>query len=84
MTGMSCEDAVRRFFAYLDRALSGEDIEALEAHLEACLDCCDRLQFSRRLDAFVRARLGKAPLPPGIEERVRKALAAAAPAGEEP
>ena len=32
---MSCADAQRRFFAYLDRALAGEDVEALEAHLEA-------------------------------------------------
>jgi anti-sigma factor (TIGR02949 family) len=83
MSAMSCEDAQRRFFAYLDRALAGEDAEALEAHLEACLECCDRLDFSRRLDSFVRSRLGEAILPPGLAERVHRTLAAAAPAGEE-
>ena len=77
MNAMSCADAQRRFFEYLDRALGGEDAEALEAHLEACLECCDRLQFSRRLDSFVRSRLGEATLPLGIEERVQRALAAA-------
>ena len=82
MSAISCEDAQRRFFAYLDRALAGEDIEALEAHLEACLDCCDRLGFSRRFDSFVRSRLGEATLPPGIEERVRRALAAPAASEE--
>jgi anti-sigma factor (TIGR02949 family) len=83
MNGMSCEDAQSRFFAYLDRALAGEDVLALEAHLEACLECCDRLDFGRRLDSFVRSRLGEAPLPQGLEARVRQALTAAAAASEE-
>jgi len=82
MSAMSCEDAQKRFFAYLDRVLSGEDVESLETHLEACLECCDRLAFSRRLDSFVRTRLGKAALPDGIEDRLSRALAAAAASEE--
>lgn len=74
MKPLSCEDAVREFFAYLDRALAGESLEALQQHLDHCLDCCDRLQFSRKLDAFVKERMGEAPLPEGFEERIRKAL----------
>lgn len=72
---LSCEQAVQQFFAYLDQVLKGESLEALEAHLEACLDCCDRLEFSRKLDATVKDRLGEAALPDGIEERIRRALA---------
>jgi anti-sigma factor (TIGR02949 family) len=72
---LTCEQAVKNFFAYLDRALKGEPLEALEAHLEACVDCCDKLEFSRRLDENVKRRLGEAPLPEGIEERIRRALA---------
>jgi anti-sigma factor (TIGR02949 family) len=83
MNAMSCEDAQRRFFAYLDRALGDQDVEDVQAHLEACLECCDRLEFSRRLDTFVRSRLGEAPLPPGIEERVRSALLGSAQKAEE-
>jgi hypothetical protein len=71
---ITCEEAVRQFFAHLDLALEGEPLERLEKHLEDCLDCCDRLQFSRRLDAFVRARLGDAPLPAGLEARLRQGL----------
>jgi anti-sigma factor (TIGR02949 family) len=73
---MTCEEAVRRFFAYLDRALSGESLEVLEAHLEECLDCCDRLQFSRRLDAFV-ASVGEARMPDGLADRIRRGIARA-------
>jgi anti-sigma factor (TIGR02949 family) len=71
---MTCEEAVRQFFLYLDRTLEGEPLDAIEKHLEECLDCCDRLQFSRRVDAFVRARLGEAPLPEGLEERIQQGL----------
>jgi anti-sigma factor (TIGR02949 family) len=69
---LSCEEAVRQFFAYLDRALSGEPLGTLEEHLAACLDRCDRLDFERKLDAFMRRRLGDAPVPEGIEERIRR------------
>jgi anti-sigma factor (TIGR02949 family) len=80
---MTCEQAVRQFFTYLDRALAGEPLEALEAHLSECLDCCDRLQFSKRVDAFVKGRLGDAPLPEGLEARLRQGLRRAR-AGEAP
>lgn len=71
---LTCGDAVRQFFAYLDRALSGESLENLDAHLAACLDCCEKLEFSRKLDAFAKERLGDAALPEGIEERIRRAV----------
>jgi len=71
---MTCAEAVQRFFAYLDRALVGEARDELAAHLQACLDCCDRLAFSRQLDAFVRERLPDSPLPPDLEARIRGLL----------
>ena len=71
---LSCDEAVRQLFAYLDRALSGKRLEELEAHLQACLDCCGRLDFSRKLDRSVKERLGDAPLPEGIEERIRRTV----------
>jgi anti-sigma factor (TIGR02949 family) len=75
---LSCEEAVRQFYAYLDRALEGDSLEALEGHLGECLDCCEKLEFSRKLDAMVKARLEDEPLPEGVEDRIRRALEAAA------
>jgi Putative zinc-finger len=75
MRKLTCEEAVREFFAYLDRALSGEVLEALETHLRECLDCCDRLQFSRRFDHVVKARLAEGTMPADVEERLRERLA---------
>jgi anti-sigma factor (TIGR02949 family) len=77
MTTLSCEQAVRLFFAYLDRALSGEPLEDVEAHIETCLSCCDKLAFSRQLDEFIRIRCVEIPVPEDLESRVRRALARA-------
>jgi mycothiol system anti-sigma-R factor len=74
MMTLTCEQAVKRFFAYLDRALSGEELADLETHLQACLDCCDKLAFSRELDEFVRRHLPAKPVPAALEARVRRAL----------
>jgi hypothetical protein len=74
MNRLSCVDAMERFFAYLDRALAGEALDDLEAHLKECLACCDKLAFSGRLDRFVRDRLPEPALPGGLEARVRQAL----------
>jgi mycothiol system anti-sigma-R factor len=71
---LTCEQAAQQFFAYLDRAVAGEDLANLEAHLETCLDCCDKLAFSRELDQFVKRHLPDNPVPPALEGRVRRAL----------
>lgn len=78
MTAMTCEQATKQFFAYLDRARSGESFEDIEKHLQKCLSCCDKLAFSRELDAFVTSRLPDNPVPAGLEARVRRALDQAA------
>jgi len=75
MSTLTCEEAVRTLFAYLDRALSGEPLDALEAHLRDCFDCCERLRFSRQLDRFVKARLPGDAVPAGVEGRLRERLA---------
>lgn len=74
MSEMTCEQAMRQFFSYLDRALSGESLEDMETHLEECLDCCDKLAFSRQLDVFIKARLPEAEPPPALEQRIRERL----------
>ena len=74
MGPLTCEEAVRQFFAYLDRALAGEPLHDLQTHLDACLDCCEKLSFSRELDTFFRERLPDRPMPTALEGRIREAL----------
>ncbi len=79
MTRLSCEQAMQHFFAYLDRALTGQPLEDLEGHLEACLSCCDKLAFSRRLDTFVKSRLPEETVPADLDTRIRQALSRLSP-----
>ena len=81
MKRLSCEEAIGELVAYLDGALSDEPLNALEAHLQDCLACCDRLKFSRQLDSVMKARLAEGALPDGIEDRVRARLSALAVGG---
>jgi|GEM_PF-2526731 len=74
MKSLTCEQAANQFFAYLDRALSGEPLQALEAHLETCLNCCDKLRFQRQLDDFIKARLPEARLPADLDAKIRRVL----------
>ncbi len=46
---ISCEDAIKRVFDYIDGELHGKPREELEHHLEACRHCFDRVQFERAL-----------------------------------
>ena len=74
MKPLTCEQAAQEFFAYLDRALSGEPLAALEAHLEACVNCCDKLRFRRQLDDFIKTRLPEAVLPADLDAKIRRVL----------
>ena len=74
MTPLTCDQVMKRFFAYLDRALSGEPLEQIEEHLEECLSCCDKLAFSRQVDAFVKTRVPEGQAPEGLEAKIRQAL----------
>lgn len=78
MTPLTCDQVMKQFFAYLDRALTGEPLDQIEEHLEECLSCCDKLAFSRQVDVFVKARVPEGKVPEGFEARVRQALERAA------
>jgi len=71
---LSCEVAIQELFAYLDRGLTADAVAELEEHLRCCLECCDRLAFSRRLDWFVRDLLRGVAMPAGLEEQIRLTL----------
>jgi anti-sigma factor (TIGR02949 family) len=74
MTRLTCEQAVAQLFAYLDHALESETLGDFETHVEACLSCCDKLAFSRELDAFVKSRLPDVAVPDGLQARIQHTL----------
>lgn len=67
---MTCDEAVRSFLAYLDQALKGRKLEDLENHLNHCIDCCDHLEFTRRVNAFVGVKVANEEVPPDLVSRI--------------
>jgi anti-sigma factor (TIGR02949 family) len=55
---ISCADAVRQLWEYLDNVLSPEDYEQVEGHLAFCRRCCGELEFAAELQHFLRTKRG--------------------------
>ena len=73
MTGESglitCSEAVRRLWDYLDHAISAEDQERVERHLAFCRTCCGEMEFAKELRAFLAS--GEAQeIPPDVKARL--------------
>ncbi|PWG63953.1 anti-sigma factor family protein [Spiribacter halobius] len=69
----SCEEVIRRLFAYLDGELNSATEEEIAHHLTRCRDCFSRAEFERRLRARV-AEAGTVEAPERLHHRLRQLL----------
>ena len=67
---ISCEEALRRVFEYLDHALKESEHCQIEDHLSKCRSCYSRVEFERRLKEHLHD-LGREKAPPSLEDKVR-------------
>ncbi len=51
---MRCSEAREKLFDYMDGLLSGSQLEAMEQHLESCVDCRSELESMRLLEGRLR------------------------------
>lgn len=65
---ISCADAVRQLWAYLEQELSATDRALVEAHLDVCRRCCGEVEFADELRRFL------AQTPPELPADVRRRL----------
>lgn len=73
MKKMSCEDALKSLFEYLDHELKDNEHQAMDAHLRGCRSCYSRAEFERRLKARLAQSGSEAP-PAELKERIGKIL----------
>lgn len=50
---ISCSDAVRQLWKYLDGAVEDADRHAIEEHLDVCKRCCGEVEFANELRNFL-------------------------------
>jgi anti-sigma factor (TIGR02949 family) len=70
----SCRDTLLCLDEYVDRSLSPEELERVEAHLAACLQCAEKFQFEAGLVPGIRSRLQRRSLPPDLLRAIRLRL----------
>jgi anti-sigma factor (TIGR02949 family) len=70
---ISCSDAVRQLWEYLEGELADRDREKVDEHLGACLRCCGEAEFAKELRKFL-ADHADDDLPDDVRERLLNSL----------
>ena len=61
-----CEETLRELQTYLDRELSIEAREAVDAHLTGCVDCLQAFDFHAELRIVIASKCRTESLPPSL------------------
>lgn len=72
---ISCEEAVKRLFVYIDNYLHGNAKDELEQHLEVCRDCFEKAKFQKQFKMRMRKLKVEVPTPV-LKKRVERILEA--------
>jgi predicted anti-sigma-YlaC factor YlaD len=64
---ISCEEAVRRLWAHLEKELHDAASHRIEEHLALCRRCCGEAEFVDELRAMLR-RTAPPPMPVEVEQ----------------
>ena len=70
---ISCHEATRRLWEYLDGTVGEVDRSALEEHLALCLRCCAELEFAVEMQDFLR-RSAREEMPADVMARLNTTL----------
>lgn len=71
---ITCADAVRELWEFLDRSLAPDDQAAVDEHLAFCRRCCGELEFARELREFLATKAGH-ELQPEVHRRLARFIA---------
>lgn len=70
---ISCNEAVRRLWAYLEDEVDAADRTRIEQHLDVCRRCCGEVEFADELRRFLAAS-AELRLPEGVRGRMETFL----------
>ncbi|HVL99883.1 MAG TPA: zf-HC2 domain-containing protein [Egibacteraceae bacterium] len=66
---ISCSEAVRRLWEYLDKDLDAPERDRVDAHLALCRRCCGEAEFTAALRDMLQQTRGP-QLPSDVEEHL--------------
>jgi mycothiol system anti-sigma-R factor len=70
---ITCTEAVRQLWAYLDGVVDEPSREAIEEHLSFCRRCCGEVEFAEELRTFLAAHAAE-ELPGDVRARLTSTL----------
>jgi mycothiol system anti-sigma-R factor len=70
---ITCAEAVKQLWAYLDGTVDESQRAAIEEHLGFCRRCCGELEFAEELRGFL-ATHAKDDLPADVHARLLRTL----------
>ncbi|MCA1709856.1 MAG: zf-HC2 domain-containing protein [Actinobacteria bacterium] len=70
---ISCTDAVRQLWDYLDGTIGEADRDAIEEHLDVCKRCCGEAEFADELRRFLASHTYE-ELPHDAKDRLTSFL----------
>jgi anti-sigma factor (TIGR02949 family) len=71
---MSCSEAVRQLWDYLDDAVSDDDHQRVDRHLSLCRTCCGELEFAKELRVFLASHAAD-EIPSPVRARLERFVA---------
>lgn len=66
---ISCSEAVRQLWDYLERDVDPDDAARIDEHLSVCRRCCGEVEFADELRRFL-ADNATSKVPPDVEQRL--------------
>ena len=76
-TETDCRAVLERLYLYLDGEIAGEECFAIEAHIEACLDCFQHFGYERSIKQLIHIKCREGAIPSGLADRIRAQIRAA-------
>ncbi len=71
---MTCREAVRKLYDYIDNELDNATTEKIKRHLELCRLCCDQFEFERTMKELVHKCCESSKAPAALKDKISKCL----------
>ena len=71
---ISCREAVRQLWRFLDEELKSADHERVEEHLDHCVHCCGELEFVRHMQKLLGSQR-ELTIPDDVQHRLEALIA---------
>lgn len=67
---MTCQEAVRELYPFLDQQLDRRKSRAVRRHLDLCSSCCTKFEFERALKSLIREKAREGAVPSSVRQRI--------------